>query len=293
MLSAVVDSSDAAIIGKDLNGTVMSWNKAAEALYGYPAAEIIGCCIKKLYPANGKEEFDSIMHQIAYGEHIKSKESFRVHKDGHIIPVALTISPIKNEKGEVIGASTTARDITQQKILEEKLRHLAEHDALTGLINRPIFKDRIEQAMSLSKRQKNSIAVCFLDIDDFKHINDQYGHTTGDSLLCAATECLQSCLRDSDTLARLGGDEFALILLNVKQERDVVNIVKEMIQRFSEGFVIGEYTLRVTLSIGISLYPNDGPQLLIEKADAAMYYVKKNGKNNFKWFDDNLDLGGS
>ena len=125
-----------------------------------------------------------------------------------------------------------------------------------------------------------------MDIDNFKHINDQYGHATGDLLLCAATKRLQTCIRDSDTLARLGGDEFALILLNLKKEQDVVKVAKEMIQRFSEEFLIENKTLKVTLSIGISLYPRDGHQSLIEKADSAMYYVKNHGKNNFKLFDD-------
>ena len=264
MLLALVESSDEAIIGKDLQGIIFSWNKSAEDLYGYTEAEMKGSSIKKLFPADKQDEFDSIIQQIEHGEHIKHKESFRVHKDGHIIPVSITISPIKNAKGDVIGASTTARDITQQKLFEEKLKHLAEHDPLTGLINRPFFEDRIEQAILLSKRQKDTMAVCFLDIDNFKHINDQYGHATGDLLLCAATKRLQTCIRDSDTLARLGGDEFALILLNLKKEQDVVKVAKEMIQRFSEEFLIENKTLKVTLSIGISLYPMDGHQLLIE-----------------------------
>ena len=291
MLLALVESSDEAIIGKDLKGTIFSWNNAAEALYGYTEAEIIGCCIKKLFPADKQEEFDSIIQQIIHGQHIKHKESFRVHKDGHTIPVSITISPIKNAKGYVVGASTMARDITQQKLYEGKLKHLAEHDPLTGLINRSLFVDRIEQAILLSKRQKDMMAVCFLDIDDFKHINDQYGHATGDLLLCAATARLQTCIREHDTLARLGGDEIALILLNLKKEQDVVKIVKEMIQRFSEEFLIENKAFKLTLSIGISLYPRDGHQSLIEKADSAMYYVKNNGKNNFKFFDARLQLG--
>ena len=291
ILLALVESSDEAIIGKDLKGTIFSWNKAAELLYGYTEAEIIGCSIKKLFPTDKHVEFDQIIQQIVHGEHIKHRESFRVHKDGHIIPVSITISPIKNAKGDVIGASTTARDITQQKMLEEKLRHLAEHDPLTGLINRPLFEDRLEQAILLATRENYSIAVFFVDIDDFKGINDLYGHATGDLLLCAATKRIQTCIRDVDAFARLGGDEFALILLDIKTEENVINIAKEVIQRFSEEFLIENKTIKVTLSIGISLYPRDGHQSLIEKADSAMYYVKNHGKNNFKLFDTSLQLG--
>ncbi len=290
MLLALVESSDEAIIGKDLKGIIFSWNKAAEDLYGYTSTEMIGRSVKRLFPEDKQDEFEGIMHEISHCGHIKNKESFRVHKDGHTIPVSITISPIINSQGKVMGASTTARDITQEKLLEKKLRHLAEHDPLTGLINRPLFEDRIEQAISQTKRQKDLMAVCFLDIDDFKNVNDLYGHTTGDLLLCAVTKRIQSCLREIDTFARLGGDEFALILLSIKKESDVVKIVKKIMHFFSKGFLIENHPIQVTLSVGISLYPRDGEQSHIEKADAAMYYVKNHGKNNFKFYDNRLTV---
>jgi diguanylate cyclase (GGDEF)-like protein/PAS domain S-box-containing protein len=288
MLSALVESSDEAIISKDLQGSILSWNKSAEELYGYTEAEMKGTSIKKLFPEDKQDEFDCLIRIINRGEHIKHRETVRLHKNKHIIPVSITVSPIINSQGNVIGASTTARDITQQKLFEEKLKHLAEHDPLTGLINRPLFEDRIEQAILLSKRQKNIVAVCFLDLDDFKNINDQHGHKMGDLLLCAATKRLRGCIRDSDTLARLGGDELALILPGIKKEQDVIKIARKLVQRFSEAFLIENKTLKVTLSIGISLYPKHDHLSLVEKADAAMYYVKNHGKNNFKLFDTGL-----
>jgi diguanylate cyclase (GGDEF)-like protein/PAS domain S-box-containing protein len=285
MLSTLVEFSGEAIIGKNLEGTIQSWNKAAENLYGYSEKEVIGANIKMLFPKERKEEFQNIIRKIAKDEHIKDFETFRVHKDGHVIPVSITIAPIKNAQGTVIGASTTARNITQQKIIEEKLKHLAEHDVLTGLINRPLFEDRMTQALAIAKRTNCNMAVCFLDIDDFKNINDTYGHHIGDLLLCAAAKCMQQCIRDVDTIARLGGDEFALILSYLNEENDVIKIVKKLIRLFSKGFLIENYNLRVTLSIGISLYPKDGMHDLLKKADAAMYYVKKHGKNNFIFFN--------
>ncbi|MDP3558765.1 MAG: diguanylate cyclase [Legionellaceae bacterium] len=284
VLSTLVEFSDEAIIGKDLDGTIRSWNKAAAALYGYTEKEAIGTSIKRLFPKDRQEEFNHIIHKITEDQHIKNFETLRVHKTGYIIPVSITIAPVKNTYGEVIGASTIARDITQQKLIEEKLKHLAEHDALTGLINRPLFDDRLEHAMLLSKRQKHSLAVCFVDIDDFKQINDIYGHAMGDLLLCATTKRLQTCIRDSDTLARFGGDEFGLILLNVSEEK-VVTIARKILRCFSKKFLIKDEAFQVSLSIGISLYPRDGNTLLVEKADAAMYHIKKRGKNNFKLFD--------
>lgn len=284
MLSALVKFSNEAIIGKNLEGTIVSWNKAAENLYGYSEKEAIGSNIKMLFPKDRQDEFQDIICKITKGNHIKYFETLRVHKDGHIIPVSIMIAPIKNAQEEIIGASITARDITQQKLIEEKLKHLAEHDILTGLINRPLFEDRLSQALAIAKRENCHMAVCFLDIDNFKNVNDTYGHQMGDLLLCAAAQRIQQCIREVDTLARLGGDEFALILSYLKEENDAIKIVKKLIRMFKETFLIEGINLTVTLSIGVSLYPKDGVNDLLKKADEAMYYVKKHGKNNFHFF---------
>lgn len=288
VLSALVENADEAIIGKHLSGTIFSWNKAAELLYGYTNKEMMGASIQTLFPKENKHEFERMIKKIMRGEHIKNKETTWIHKDGHTIPVSVTISPIKNASGQIIGASTTAHDISQQKQFEEKLRHLAEHDPLTGLINRPLFEDRLLLAIAESKRQQCMCSVYFLDLDNFKTINDRYGHSVGNSLLYSATERIQECIRDMDSLGRLGGDEFALILQNIKKEHDLVKVAKHLIQQFSMPFIIGRQSIKITLSIGIAVYPNDGEKLLIEKADAAMYYVKQHGRNNFKFFEPTL-----
>ena len=290
MLSALVESSDEAIIGKDLNGIIFSWNKAAELLYGYTEAEIKGCSIQLLFPPGHEKEFSEIIQQILRGEHIKHKESVRIHKDGHLIPVSITISPIKNARGVIIGASTTARDITEQKQIEQKLRHLAEHDSLTGLINRVLLEDRLNHAILLADRHHEHLAVLFLDLDNFKQVNDQYGHAVGDALLCATADCLLKCIRGSDTLARLGGDEFVILLTEIKDEQYVLNIAKKIKLCLEKGYVIQKNKFQMTASIGIALYPKEGREMLIQKADAAMYYAKKHGKNGVKLYDSNLEL---
>ncbi len=286
MLSALVEFSDEAIIGKTLEGTIFSWNKGAKNLYGYVEEESIGSNIKMLFPKDREDEFQQIIGKIINDEPIKGYETSRIHKDGHIIPVSVTISPIKDAEGNITGASTTARDITEQKRIQEQLKHLAEHDTLTGLINRTLFKDRLIQAIALAKREQFHIAVCFIDLDGFKIINDTYGHPTGDLLLCAAAKCMQDHLREMDTVARFGGDEFALILTHLNEKNDVINIMRKLIQQFSKGFLIENHTLKVSLSIGISLYPADGAHDLLKKADSAMYHAKKHGKNNFIFFHD-------
>ncbi len=179
LLSALVEFSEEAIIGKNLDGTIISWNHAAEKLYGYSAEEAIGANITMLFPKDRLGEFKDITQRIAKDENIKALETLRIHKDGNTIPVSVTIAPVKKIHGLVIGASINARDITKQKLMQEKLKHLAEHDSLTGLINRPIFEDRMTQALAFTKREKSIMAVCFLDIDNFKVINDTYGHHIG------------------------------------------------------------------------------------------------------------------
>ena len=293
MLLALVESSDEAIIGKDLNGIIFSWNQAAELLYGYTEAEIKGRNIQLLFPPDHQEEFSAIIQQILRGEHIKHQESVRVHKDGHLIPVSITISPIINARGEIIGASTTAQDITEQKRIEQQLRHLAEHDPLTGLINRVLLEDRLNHAILLADRHDEHLAVLFLDLDNFKQVNDQYGHAVGDALLCSTANCLLKCIRGSDTLARLGGDEFVILLTEIKDEQSVLNTAKKITLCLEKGYMLQNSKLRMTASIGIALYPKDGREMLIQKADAAMYYAKKHGKNGVKLYDSSLEMAPS
>ena len=286
-LSAIVEFSDDAIISKDLHGNILSWNKGAERLYGFTEEEVLGRSIKFLFPTEKQYEFDEIMQKVERGEPSKQIDTSRICKDGRVISVSVTNSPIKNARGTVIGVSTTARDIAIQKSLEDKLRDLAEHDALTGLIAQNIFHDRVEQAFAFARRHKSYLAVLFLDLDDFKHINDNYGHETGDLVLRAVAKKIQECTREIDSLARLGGDEFGLLLLEMKDENSIIKVAQKILDRFSNGVVINKQKILLTLSIGIAIYPGDGAeeQDLIRKADEAMYYVKKHGKNNYKLFN--------
>lgn len=190
--------------------------------------------------------------------------------------------------GQVLRAIGTHTDISDLKNTELKLKHDAEHDPLTGLANRTIFEAHLDEAIALSKRHQYTAAVLFIDIDEFKQINDAYGHLTGDLLLRATAKQIQLSLREMDTLARFGGDEFALLLPELKDENDVYKIIKKINQKFSKKILINNTKLMITLSIGIALYPKHGEHSLIEKADAAMYYVKQHGKNNFKLFEETI-----
>ena len=171
--------------------------------------------------------------------------------------------------------------------MEAKLQYFADHDTLTGLINHVILKDRIARDIIWAKRYQSRMAVCFIDLDDFKKINDTYGHAMGDKVLVATAKSLHACLRGIDTIARVGGDEFALILLEIKDANHAIQVIQKIKKHFEENMVIDGLSINITFSIGIAVYPDDDGDSLLEKADAAMHYVKEHGKNNFKLFDKN------
>jgi diguanylate cyclase (GGDEF)-like protein/PAS domain S-box-containing protein len=249
---------------------------------------------------NEQSQFESLVHPDdlnrvwkAINEHFDQKTEeylcevrFRC-KDGSykwILDRGKVIS--RAEDGTVLRAIGTHTDISDLKDKETSLKNLAEHDTLTGLVNRTIFEDRLDQAILLAKRNKAVVAVFFIDIDGFKRINDVFGHAIGDLVLRTSATRLQKSIRSMDTCARYGGDEFLLLLNNIKEEEDVIKIAKEIINKFSKEFELDDKKLNVTLSIGISLYPKDGESSLIDKADKAMYFVKSRGKNNYKLYDE-------
>ena len=283
-LAAIVESSNDAIIGKTLGGNVLSWNRAAERIYGYSAAEMMGRSISIVVPPEYMEELREILDSVSRGGHIRHHETERIRKDGTRIHVSLTISPIRDEHGTILGASAISRDITERKRTEERLRHLAQHDALTGLPNRMLCYDRVGQAILRARRDGDQVAVLFLDLDGFKQINDTQGHEIGDEILRTVARRLQHCLREGDTVARLGGDEFVICLPALKEGNAAASIADKVLEALCAPIGIGGNQLQVTCSIGISLYPRDGEdtQALLRAADMAMYHAKGMGRNRYR-----------
>ena len=277
------------LIVSNKEGQIIFANEGSGAMFGYERSELIGKTIEFLMPDRFRTKHK--IHRQNFLEKPGTRamgggKSFSVlHKDGHEFFAEISLSPIDSPDGMLVIA--TVRDVSKQKALEEKLKHVAEHDALTGLVNRLLFEDRISQAMILTKRHNSNMAVCFIDVDDFKKINDGLGHAMGDSVLCTFAYHLKKNIRDEDTLARFGGDEFALLLMDINNKEDVVRLIKKLMVSFSNDFLIKNVNIKISVSIGIAMYPKDGESALIEKADAAMYYVKKHGKNNFGFYDCN------
>jgi diguanylate cyclase (GGDEF)-like protein len=214
-------------------------------------------------------------------------EIWNRRRNGEIYPEWLTINAVRNDAGQVVNYVGVFSDITKRKVAEEQMLFLAHHDGLTSLPNRGLFIERLNHAVARAHRTQDKIALLFLDIDNFKQINDTLGHHIGDQLLQIVAQRLSSCVREGDTVARLGGDEFTILLESLNQPDDVAPIARKIIDTLIQPMRLDGQEISVTASVGISLYPSDSerPDELIKCADTAMYDVKKEGRNNFRFFN--------
>lgn len=290
---AIVKASDDAILSKTLDGIITSWNPAAERIFGYSANEMIGQTLARLLPANRSEEEHHILAKIAQGEKIEHFRTVRRHKTGARIDISVTVSPIFSDDGEIVGISKIARDITEEVKSERKIWQQANFDQLTKLPNRRLLNDRLNHEIIKSIRENANIAIFFIDLDNFKEVNDLYGHDNGDELLIQVGVRLGQCIRKSDTLSRLGGDEFVIILTDARDLNKVNAIANALVESLQSPFYIANKQLYVTCSLGVSIFPEHGHTAddLLKHADQAMYESKKYGKNQFRFF--NFDLESS
>ena len=286
-LAAIVENSDDAIASRDLERRIVTWNAAAERLFGYSAAEIIGQSVSLIIPPDQVAVAAQTREVLASGQPVPATDAVRLTKDGRRIDVSITQSPIKDAGGRVIGVSLIFRDITERKQAEEKIRQLAHYDNLTGLPNRALFYDRLGQAIGRARRERHELALLFLDLDDFKAVNDTLGHDAGDELLKAVAERVRQLLRESDTAARIGGDEFTVILPVIRSREDAARVAGKIIEALSAPYGLSGRAreAQVGVSIGIAIHPADAPDAdaLLKAADTAMYQAKQKG-NDFRFY---------
>jgi diguanylate cyclase (GGDEF)-like protein/PAS domain S-box-containing protein len=281
-LAAIVDSSQDAIASETLDGVVTSWNPGAEQMYGYAAAEMLGQSLHRLVPPDRREELAEQLARVHRGERAAHFETERLCRDGRRIAVSISISPVVDADGHIVGVSRIARDISRQKAMAEDLRQLAFHDALTRLPNRRLLLDRLRHAQQASRRLGSHGAVLFLDLDGFKQLNDRLGHEAGDQLLVAVAQRLQAAVRETDTVARLGGDEFVLVCENLGAEAAdaaarVAALEAKMVETVAQPVLLDGEPVRCEASIGHRLFigTDDAPDRLIADADQAMYRHKQ------------------
>jgi diguanylate cyclase (GGDEF)-like protein/PAS domain S-box-containing protein len=263
-------------------------NVQAEKQFGYRRDELVGQKVKNIIPEGFAERLiadalrsaeDALAQQIGTGIELNGRR-----KDGSEFPIEIMLSPLKGAEGILVTAAI--RDITTRKKAEALMIHSSEHDFLTGLPNRMLLCDRVNQAIRMAIRHKRKVAVLFLDLDGFKHINDSLGHPTGDKLLQSVGKRLVDCVRGSDTVSRQGGDEFVVLLSEEEDSEDASITAKRMLRAVAEAHFIDQRDLHVTCSVGVSVYPDDGlnAETLIKNADTAMYQAKENGRQTYQYF---------
>jgi diguanylate cyclase (GGDEF)-like protein/PAS domain S-box-containing protein len=294
---------DYAVFLLDPAGTIVSWNAGAERMHGYTAEEIVGQNYSRLFPPEDvrRGRPQEILHLADKGERYL-EEIPRVRQDGSRFIAEVALTALRESNGKLRGFSDMGRDLTQRKDAENHmvrmnrrmahLAHEAEHDPLTGLPNRLILGDRINQAISLAHRHSSKVAVLFLDLDGFKHINDSLGHSVGDKLLQSVAKRLLACVRSPDTVCRNGGDEFILVLQEMEEPNQAAITARRVLKGVADVHTIGDVALHVTASVGVSVYPDDGPdaETLIKNADTAMYQAKASGRNASQFFRPEMNV---
>jgi diguanylate cyclase (GGDEF)-like protein/PAS domain S-box-containing protein len=292
----VLEAAGEGIFGLDRHGNVTFVNPAASHMTGWSTQELLGRPMHNLlhhtkpdgapYPSAECPIYAAFTTGTT---HSRDDEVFW-RKDGTSFPVEYTSTPIF-ENSEIVGAVVTFRDITERKALEKQLHHQAFHDPLTGLPNRALFMDRLEHAITRANRRGSKVAVLFMDLDNFKVINDSLRHKAGDQLLVAVAERLQAGLRPEDTAARLGGDEFTILVEDIANVGEVVQIAERIANRLQPPFALEEQEVFVSASTGIVLNSasQEQPADLLRHADLAMYRAKHRGKARYEVFEPTMD----
>ena len=283
LLSTALSSAGNAVMITDRDGHIQWVNPSFTRLSGYSETELIGQTPSILKSGKQDIAYYRELWDAILGGRIWSNETTERRKDGSIYTVQQTITPIRSDEGEISHFIAVHEDITAKLETQERIRHLAHYDALTGLPNRALFYDRMRHSLSLANRGKVGVALLFMDLDGFKKVNDSLGHQIGDLLLKAVADRLHGCIRDSDTLARLGGDEFTAILYDVAAHEGAVLVARKILQEISRPYRLMGHDVSVGISIGIAFHELnvDNEAKLIKRADAAMYEAKRRGKNTY------------
>jgi diguanylate cyclase (GGDEF)-like protein/PAS domain S-box-containing protein len=286
-----------AVICTDLNGNVTFLNMVAERLTGWSLIEAAGKPMAEAF-----QIVDSVTRKTTPDPMEKSVVQDRtgnlpincilIRRDGHEVFIEDSVAPIHDRAGNITGSVLVFRDVSAARTLADQLAHAADHDSLTDLPNRSLLNDRLEQAIAMAARLHDKIAVLFLDLDGFKHINDSLGHPTGDKLLQRIATCLRDCVRAPDTVSRQGGDEFVVLLRTLHKPEDAIVATNRILDAVAIPHFIDSRELHVTASIGVSLFPGDGrdAETLIKNADTAMYQAKENGRHGYKFFRPEMNV---
>ncbi len=285
-----------AVLTTDMQGNVTYMNLVAEAMTGWPRENALGRPLGQVFkiiegttrataenPAQRAISEDKTVGLAA--------NCVLIRRDGLEVSIEDSAAPIHDRQGRVGGAVLVFHDVSESRAMALKMSHMAHHDFLTGLPNRALLTERLAQAIALARRNGKQLALLFMDLDNFKHINDSLGHAIGDLLLQSVAERLSAGVRTTDTVCRQGGDEFVILLVEIDQPQDAANVAEKLLAAAALPQLVGGNELHVTLSIGISVYPDDGQDVdsIMQNADTAMYHAKAAGRNNYQFFSADMN----
>ena len=296
-VQVTLNSIGDAVICTDISGNITYLNQVAERMTGWSGEEASGrpfAEVFRIIEGVTREQARNPMQSAVRQNQAVGLTSncILIRRDGCESAIEDSTAPIQSRTGQVIGAVMVFRDVSEARAMRLKMTHLAQHDFLTDLPNRLLLNDRITQAISLSRRHTKPLAVLFMDLDGFKHINDSQGHEIGDKLLQSVAQLVLGCVRTSDTVSRHGGDEFVILLSEVAEAGDAAFIAEKILAALAMPHVISERNVHLSASVGISIYPQDGhdADTLIKNADTAMYQAKEKGSNNYHFFKQNMNV---
>jgi diguanylate cyclase (GGDEF)-like protein/PAS domain S-box-containing protein len=286
-----LDSIGDAVVSTDFRAHVTYLNKAAEQLTGFPQEAAFGRPIDEVFRlvhAESGRPLDCPVTESIIENQRRSVEAqcLLLHRDKTLVPVDVSATPIHDRLGGVVGSVLVAHDVTAARELSDKLARLALYDHLTGLPNRTLFADRLDRAIGLAKRTGDSFSILYIDLDNFKEVNDRLGHQAGDLLLQIAADRLLHCVRDSDTVSRQGGDEFLALLINCSDVNAGILCAQKIVDTLSAPFLIDGDSLSLSATVGIAMYPLDATEArsLVRAADSAMYRAKCAGRGRYECF---------
>lgn len=291
MQTSAINAASDQIIITDAQGRIEFANPAFESETGYKFEEIAGKNPRFLKSDRQDVAFYALLWNTILNGRTWHGEVTNRRKDGTTYVAQMTITPVKNEHGRIERFVAINRNITEKKLFEQRMNHLAHHDLLTGLPNRLMMSHRLTHSVQEASRGNGRVAVLFLDLDGFKLINDTMGHKTGDELLKTVADRLMHCCKDTDTLSRMGGDEFVIVLPQVTGPEQAAKVARRVMKTLSKPFNLDGTEVFVSASIGISMYPvhGDDVEALVKNADAAMYYAKEQGRAGYYFYGEELN----
>ncbi len=291
-IQSILNAMEEGLVTLNEDGKIVSANNAMSIIFGYARSDFIGMELSNLVKTRKiqtVEHISTLLNEQVDGSNVYKADEQGQHQNGSAIPLKIDIREVylEHEKHYTV----LFRNVSEQYEAEKLIRHMAWHDSLTGLANRNLLSERLDEALKLARRLEKKVAVMILDLDKFKPVNDLHGHATGDKLLKVVAERLIKCAREVDTVARLGGDEFAIVFTNIEDDANIITIADRIIHSIQQPVEIDGNVIQIGTSIGISFFPGDSdtPTELIRMADVALYQAKEDGRRVFRLYDPQMD----